>query len=123
MKPLKKVSLNELDFEKGGGIIPAVVQEYGSGRVLTLAYVNKEAVEKTIETGYAHYYRRSHGRVMMKGETSGNVQEVVDILVDCDRDAILYIVKPKGPACHLGEETCFHNRLSEMEDRNTHRKE
>ncbi|MEM2273111.1 MAG: phosphoribosyl-AMP cyclohydrolase [Candidatus Bathyarchaeia archaeon] len=115
MRVLKNISIDELDFEKGGGILPVVVQDESAGRVLTLAYVNKEAIQKTIETGYAHYYRRSHGRVMMKGETSGNVQEVVDILVDCDSDAILYVVRPRGPACHLGEETCFHNRLSEAE--------
>lgn len=115
MKILKNVSLDELNFEKGGGLLPVVVQEIETGRILTLAYVNREAVQKTIETGYAHYYRRSHGRVMMKGETSGNVQEVLDILVDCDMDAILYIVRAKGPACHLGEETCFHNRLREAE--------
>ncbi|MEM1507256.1 MAG: phosphoribosyl-AMP cyclohydrolase [Candidatus Bathyarchaeia archaeon] len=114
MKALREVGLNELNFGKGGGILPVVVQDKDSGKVLTLAYVNREALEKTIATGYAHYYRRSHGRVMMKGETSGNVQEIVDILVDCDNDALLYIVKPKGPACHLGEETCFHNRLKEM---------
>ncbi|MBS7640398.1 MAG: phosphoribosyl-AMP cyclohydrolase [Candidatus Bathyarchaeia archaeon] len=116
MKILKKVSLDELSFEKGGGILPVVVQEEGTGRVLTLAYVNREAIQKTIETGYAHYYRRSHGRVMMKGETSGHVQEVVNILVDCDLDAILYVVRSRGPACHLGEETCFHNRLKEAEN-------
>ncbi|MEM2320559.1 MAG: phosphoribosyl-AMP cyclohydrolase [Candidatus Bathyarchaeia archaeon] len=116
MKILKNVNLSELNFEKGEGILPVVVQEEGTGRILTLAYVNKEAVQKTIETGYAHYYRRSHGRVMMKGETSGNVQEVVDILVDCDLDAVLYVVRPGGPACHLGEETCFHNRLKEAEN-------
>lgn len=115
MRVVRDVKLDELNFEKGGGILPVVVQEESTGRVLTLAYVNREAIQKTIETGYAHYYRRSHGRVMMKGETSGHVQEVVDILVDCDLDAILYIVRPKGPACHLGEETCFHNRLKEAE--------
>lgn len=116
MRILKNVSLDELNFEKGGGILPVVVQEEGTGRVLTLAYVNREAVQKTIDTGYAHYYRRSHGRVMMKGEVSGHVQEVVDVLVDCDLDAILYVVRPRGPACHLGEETCFHNRLREVEN-------
>lgn len=111
MKNLKILSIEELDFEKCGGILPVVVQEYGSGKVLTLAYVNREALEKTIKTGYAHYFRRSYGRVMKKGEKSGNVQEVLDVLVDCDHDALLFIVKQKGPACHLGEETCFHNRL------------
>lgn len=116
MKYLRSVSISELDFEKCGGILPVVVQEYGTGRILTLAYVNREAIQKTVESGYAHYYRRSLGKVVMKGETSGNVQEIIDILIDCDLDAALYIVKPKGPACHLGEDTCFHNRLKELED-------
>lgn len=110
MKNLKILSLEELNFDKCGGILPVIVQD-GSGKVLTLAYVNREALEKTMETGYAHYFRRSHGRVMKKGEKSGHVQEVLDILVDCDHDALLFIVKQSGPACHLGEETCFHNRL------------
>lgn len=116
MKNRQNVSIDELNFEKCRGILPVIVQDHETGRVLTLAYANKEAIQKTIETGYAHYYRRSHGRVMMKGEASGNVQEVIDILVDCDLDALLYIVKPRGPACHLGESTCFHNRLKEAEN-------
>lgn len=111
MKKNKMVSIDELDFRKVGGLIPVVVQEHDSKKVLTLAYVNREALEKTLETGYAHYFRRSHGRVMKKGETSGHVQEIVDIRVDCDYDALLFIVRQHGPACHLGEETCFHNRL------------
>lgn len=116
MKDRRTVSIDELNFEKCGGILPVIVQEYGTGRVLTLAYVNKEAIQKTIETGYAHYYRRSHGKVMMKGEKSGNIQEIVNILVDCDLDSLLYVVRPKGPACHLGETTCFHNKLKEAEN-------
>ncbi|MEM1546437.1 MAG: phosphoribosyl-AMP cyclohydrolase [Candidatus Methanomethylicia archaeon] len=115
MKSLKAININDLNFNKHNGLIPVIVQEYNSKKVLTLAYVNREAIEKTVETGYAYYFRRSHGRVMMKGETSGNIQEVIDILVDCDYDAILYIVKQKGPACHLGEETCFHNRLKPID--------
>ncbi len=111
MKPKKLFDIDELDFHKEGGLLPVVVQDFESGQVLTLAYVDREALKRTVESGFAHVYRRSHGRVMKKGETSGNVQEVVDILVDCDGDAVLYLVKPKGPACHLGEETCFHNKL------------
>jgi phosphoribosyl-AMP cyclohydrolase len=80
-------------------------------KVLTLAYANSEAIERTLDTKYAHYFRRSFEKVMKKGETSGNVQEVKEILVDCDSDTVLYLVKPKGPACHLGEETCFHCQL------------
>jgi len=111
LKPKKLLSIDELDFRKSGGLIPVVVQDWQSLKVLTLAYVDREALERTVETGFANFYRRSFGRVMKKGETSGNVQEVVDVLVDCDSDAVLFLVKPKGPACHLGEETCFHNKL------------
>lgn len=105
------MSIDELDFEKGGNLVPVVVQDFQTLKVLTLAYANRDALERTLKTGYAHFFRRSFGRVMKKGETSGNVQEVKEILVDCDNDAILYLVKPAGPACHLGEETCFHNKL------------
>jgi len=113
----KLVSIDDLDYKKVKGLIPVVVQDYKTLKVLTLAYANHEALEKTVETGYAHFFRRSFGRVMMKGETSGNVQKVRDVLVDCDADAVLYLVEPKGPACHLGEETCFHNRLREFAEK------
>jgi len=109
------LSIRDLDFPKGNGLIPVVAQDYKSRKVLTLAYVNEEALKKTAESGYAHYFRRSRGKVMKKGESSGNVQRVVDILVDCDRDALLFLVEQTGPACHLGEGTCFHNRLAESE--------
>ena len=111
MKIRRNLNVDDLDFRKTGGLIPVVVQDYKTLKVLTLAYANREAIEMTLKTGYAYFFRRSHGRVMMKGETSGNVQRVIDVLVDCDCDAVLYLVDPKGPACHLGEETCFHNRL------------
>jgi len=110
LKFKKLYSIDELDFSESE-LIPVVVQDWQSLKVLTLAYVNSEAIKKTVETGFAHYYRRSFGRVMKKGVTSGNLQEVVEVLVDCDGDAVLFLVKPKGPACHLGEETCFHNKL------------
>jgi phosphoribosyl-AMP cyclohydrolase len=113
LKTRKLVNIDDLDFDKAGGLVPVVVQDSETLKVLTLAYANREAVEKTIETGYAHFFRRSFGRVMKKGEKFGNVQEVKEILVDCDRDAVLYLVKPSGPACHLGKETCFHNKLKE----------
>ncbi len=116
MKTKRLLSIDDLDFDKGGGLIPAVVQDCETMKVLTVAYVNREALEKTVETSYAHYYRRSFGRVMKKGETSGNTQEIKEILVDCDKDAVLFIVKQKGPACHLGEETCFHNTLETERD-------
>lgn len=111
MKFRKLVSIDDLDFKKGGGLVPVVVQDHKSRRVLTLAYADREALKMTMETGYAYFFRRTFGRVMKKGETSGHVQRVKEILVDCDLDAVLYLVDPKGPACHLGEETCFHNKL------------
>jgi phosphoribosyl-AMP cyclohydrolase len=109
---LKVIRLEDLNFEKGGGLIPVVVQENNTKEVLTLAYADREAIAKTLEIGYAHYFRRSHDRVMMKGETSGNLQRVVEIMVDCDEDSIVYLVEQKGPACHLGKRSCFHQKLS-----------
>ncbi|TRO59282.1 phosphoribosyl-AMP cyclohydrolase [Candidatus Bathyarchaeota archaeon] len=105
------VKIDELDWEKMNGLIPVVTQEAKTLEVLTLAFVNKEALMKTMETGWAYYYRRSHGKVMKKGETSGNVQKIVDVLTDCDNDAVVYLVDQTGPACHLGERTCFHRKL------------
>jgi len=119
LKVRKLISIDDLDFKKGGGLVPVVVQDYKSLKVLTLAYADREALEMTVKTGYAHFFRRSFGRVMKKGTTSGNIQRVMEILVDCDADAVLYLVEPKGPACHLGEETCFHNRLKEFAERET----
>ncbi len=104
---IAEVDIEQLDFAKGQGLMPVVVQDHNTGQVLTLAYVNREALEKTIETGLAHFYRRSHGRVMMKGETSGHTQQVIDILADCDYDALVFRVVRRGPACHLGTDSCF----------------
>jgi phosphoribosyl-AMP cyclohydrolase len=111
LKGKKILNLDDLDFDKGSGLIPVIVQNIVSLEVLTLAYVNHEAIKKTVETGQAHFFRRSFGKVMKKGETSGNI--VKEIWVDCDHDAIIYLVKPKGPACHLSKSTCFHNKLLE----------
>ena len=105
------VKIDELDWEKMNGLIPVVTQEANTLEVLTLAFVNKEALIKTMETGWAYYYRRSHGKVMKKGVTSGNVQKIVKVLTDCDNDAVVYLVEQTGPACHLGERTCFHRNL------------
>ncbi len=107
----REYTIAELDFKKSNGLIPVVVQEYSTTEVLTLAYVNETALRMSCESGFAHYYRRSKGRVMMKGVTSGNTQEIVKILVDCDADALVYLVRQKGPACHLDEGSCFHNVL------------
>ena len=95
------------------GLIPVVVQDAETKEVLMLAYANKEAIDKTLETGFAHYWSRSRKKLWMKGETSGNVQEVVEVRVDCDCDTILYVVRQKGVACHTGNYSCFFRRLGD----------
>jgi phosphoribosyl-ATP pyrophosphohydrolase/phosphoribosyl-AMP cyclohydrolase len=94
------------------GLVPVVAQDATTNEVLTLAYANREAVEKTLATGEAHYYSRSRGELWRKGETSGNTQRVTEVRLDCDGDALLYRVDPAGPACHTGERTCFFTALS-----------
>jgi phosphoribosyl-ATP pyrophosphohydrolase/phosphoribosyl-AMP cyclohydrolase len=96
----------EIRFDEQG-LVPIVAQDATTGDVLTLAYANREAVEKTLETGEAHYYSRSRDELWRKGATSGNTQEVVEVRLDCDADALLYRVEPRGPACHTGEKSCF----------------
>lgn len=108
---MRSVKVDDLDWEKMDGLIPVITQEADTHQVLTLAYVNKNALEKTLETGWAHYYRRSHGKVMKKGVNSGNIQRVRSILTDCDNDAVVYLVEQSGPACHLGETSCFHKHV------------
>ncbi len=90
------------------GLVPVVVQDWGTGEVLTLAYANAEAVERTRATGELHLWSRSRGELWRKGATSGNVQRVRALRLDCDGDALLALVEPAGPACHTGERTCFH---------------
>jgi len=103
----------ELDFKKGDGILPAIAQDHRSGKVLMLAYMNNEAWQRTLETGEAHYWSRSRQELWHKGATSGNIQIVKEILVDCDRDTILIKVEQKGgAACHLGYESCFHRKIA-----------
>ena len=89
------------------GLVPCVVQDWRTGEVLTVAYMNAEALERTRASGEAHFYSRSRGELWHKGETSGNVQRVRDLRVDCDGDVLLALVEPAGPACHTGERTCF----------------
>jgi len=91
------------------GLAPCVIQDWASGEVLTLAYVNAEALERTRETGELHLWSRSRNELWHKGATSGNTQAVKALRFDCDLDAVLAIVEPAGPACHTGERTCFHN--------------
>ena len=89
------------------GLLPVIAQDAKTNEVLTLAYANQEAVEKTVATGEAHYYSRSRSELWRKGETSGNTQRIVEVRLDCDGDALLYRVEPRGPACHTGERSCF----------------
>lgn len=101
------IKVNKLDWEKVDGLIPAIIQDVATRQVLMLGFMNKEALEKTQETGKVHFYSRTKQRLWQKGETSGNVFKLVSIAQDCDRDTLLVEVKPKGPACHLGSVTCF----------------
>ena len=101
----------DVDFAKGDGLVPVIVQDINSREVLTLAYVNKESLELTQKTGNSWFWSRSRNKLWMKGEESGNIQKVKKILIDCDSDAIIYLVEPSGPACHTGEKVCFHNIL------------
>ena len=102
----------ELNFDKLGGLIPVVVQDYASGEVLMLAFMNRQAWEETLKTRRATYWSRSRNQLWVKGETSGNYQEVKEVLVDCDEDTILLKVLQKGgAACHTGYRSCFYRRL------------
>jgi phosphoribosyl-ATP pyrophosphohydrolase/phosphoribosyl-AMP cyclohydrolase len=103
----------EIEFDQDG-LAPCVVQDWRTGEVLTLAYVNQEAIERTRETGEMHFWSRSRGELWRKGETSGNVQRVKALRYDCDADALLALVEPVGPACHTGERTCFYRGEMEL---------
>jgi phosphoribosyl-ATP pyrophosphohydrolase/phosphoribosyl-AMP cyclohydrolase len=94
------------------GLVPVVTQESRSGDILMLAYANRDALDRTLSTGLAHYFSRSRGTLWQKGETSGNVQRVVEIRIDCDGDAVLYRAHQEGPACHRGTRTCFDTVIS-----------
>ena len=108
---LMEKSIDDIDFEKSGGLVPIIVQDANTKDVLTLAYSNKESLELTKKTGNSWFFSRSRNKLWMKGEESGNTQKVKEILVDCDSDAIIYLVEPSGPACHTGERVCFHHNL------------
>jgi phosphoribosyl-AMP cyclohydrolase / phosphoribosyl-ATP pyrophosphohydrolase len=101
--------VEKMDWKKMDGLIPVVVQDADSKETLMLAYANKEALEKTLSTGLCTYWSRSRLRMWVKGETSGHTQKIVRVVADCDYDALLYVVKQKGPVCHTGAATCFHH--------------
>jgi phosphoribosyl-AMP cyclohydrolase len=114
MNPYQLISSIHFDER---GLVPAVVQDARSGRVLMLAYMNAQAVEKTLATSEAHFWSRSRQELWHKGSTSGNIQTLVELRVDCDQDSLLLRVNPAGPACHTGHTTCFFRRFDPESDR------
>jgi phosphoribosyl-ATP pyrophosphohydrolase/phosphoribosyl-AMP cyclohydrolase len=95
----------------GDGLVPCVMQDWGTGEVLTLAYMNREALDRTLDSGQMHFWSRSRQELWHKGETSGNVMRLRSLRYDCDADALLALVDPAGPACHTGERTCFNRSI------------
>ncbi len=108
------VMIDELKFDRHG-LIPAVVTDAESGKVLTLAYMNRESLEISMKEGRTCFWSRSRQELWRKGETSGNVQHIVDITADCDRDALVVRVNKEGPACHLGTDSCFNDKVFQSE--------
>jgi phosphoribosyl-AMP cyclohydrolase len=105
-----------VDFDKLGGLAPAVIQDYATGRVLMLGFMNEEAFRKTVETGFATFYSRSRSKLWLKGETSGHRLVVKEISIDCDLDSVLLRVEPLGPGvCHEGYQSCFYRTLKDGE--------
>lgn len=105
--------LDAIDFSKLNGLIPVITQEHRTKKVLMCAFANQEALQKTIETGFAHYFSRKQNRLWKKGEQSRNTQKIVAMFIDCDFDSVLYVVEQHGTgACHTGAESCFFNKLS-----------
>lgn len=110
------IDISELKFDSRG-LIPAIVADAVTKRVLTLAYMNEESLRISMEKGLTCFWSRSRQELWLKGETSGNYQHIVSITADCDRDALLVLVEPDGPACHLGTESCFEYPLWQSEER------
>ncbi|MFR2565493.1 MAG: bifunctional phosphoribosyl-AMP cyclohydrolase/phosphoribosyl-ATP diphosphatase HisIE [Anaerovoracaceae bacterium] len=104
------INIDELKFDEKG-LIPAVVQDAVNGRVLTVAYMNRESIEISMKEGRTCFFSRSRQELWRKGETSGNFQHIVSMTADCDKDALLVKVEKDGPACHLGNESCFHDNM------------
>ena len=104
--------LNKIDWQKMDNLIPVITQDATTNEVLMLAYMNQEALELTIKTNYAHYFSRSKQRIWKKGESSNHLQEIVEILVDCDNDTLLLKVNQEGVACHTGRKSCFFTNLN-----------
>ena len=105
-----KQFIQQLKFDEKG-LIPAIIQDYNTGKVLTLCYMNQEALQKTLEEGRVYLFRRSKNRLMLKGETSGHIQIVKELFVDCEENSLLFKVKQKVGACHAGYFTCYYRRV------------
>ncbi|MGN0145436.1 MAG: phosphoribosyl-AMP cyclohydrolase [Clostridium sp.] len=103
--------VEQVDFDKGNGLVPAIVQDFETKEVLMLAYMNKESLKKTLEGDTTWFYSRSRNELWNKGATSGHFQYVKEIKIDCDNDTILLLVNQKGAACHTGNRTCFYRDL------------
>src|SRR6184192_2622483 len=113
METETEVAAVEIAFDERG-LVPCITQDWATGEVLTLAYMNRESLERTLASGEIHFWSRSRDELWRKGETSGNVQRLRSIRYDCDADALLALVEPAGPACHTGERTCFHRTIGEQ---------
>ena len=107
----------KLDFEKGNRLIPVVIQDYESNEVLMLAYMNRESLKKTLETGYTWFWSRSRQELWNKGATSGHLQKVISMYSDCDNDTLLVNVEQTGVACHTGSYSCFFREMYEAEEK------
>lgn len=104
-----------VDWDKCGGLVPVVVQSKDTLAVLMQAYADKEALRLTFETGYAHYFSRSRNKLWKKGETSGHLQKISEVFIDCDGDCVLYVVEQAGPACHTGSVSCFFRKFDKKD--------
>lgn len=105
-----QVTLPEINFDVNG-LVPAIVQDAGTNEVLMMAYMNEESLRLTLEKGETVFWSRSRNQLWHKGGTSGNIQKVVEVRVDCDADTLLIRVHPAGPACHTGNQTCFYGKI------------
>lgn len=103
------IQISDVDFQKGNGLVPVIVQHACDGTVLMLGYMNEQSLQKTLDTGLVTFFSRSRNTLWCKGETSGNTLALVDLALDCDQDTILIQANPKGPTCHLGNKSCFSN--------------
>ena len=106
------IDVNTIDFQKGDGLVPAIIQDYETNKVLMLGYMNKEAVEESVSKGKVTFYSRTKKRLWTKGEESGNFLLIKNIILDCDDDTLLIKAAPKGPICHTGSDTCWNEKNS-----------